>query len=542
MRKLPFYITLACAVFPLFGTAGPGWGQEEKKFLSRPYSRLVPVSRSDSALDGRTKGLKTTSPRTVLNFSVPAVEEIPRLAQATTPAVDKVPAPSSITVSGSLPSLSPAPAELLTDEAQPPEENSPTTAPLDSPSLLSYPAPTDNGTPISALEAVAIARSPAIAALDRAIEAARGEMVQAGLRLNPEFEYELQDVEHNGLSGTHGAKFSQEIQTGGKRFAAVRDREWAMAVFCQKREEVTLGLRNEVRTLAWQFLAARRMVEIRGKLVELAQATEKQGEKLLKAGEITQMNQIQLQVQTNEAKLGLIQSKNRLTSVKSRLMALLNGGDHSPDESLLDPSEETIGPFAETLESILDLPSPDRTLLLTQLLEESPQIRRCETIIRQKQSAVTLAESRRQANITIGGSVNYDPDYRDSYAEASVKVPIQIFDRNQGNVQSARNEEGGAIRERDRLRQVLRQKFAVGYQEFSDAREAALLYRTSILPDLERSYRMNFEAFRNAEIEFLDMSISQVTYFKATAEYIDALLRLAVARTQLEGMFAEQEG
>lgn len=382
---------------------------------------------------------------------------------------------------------------------------------------------------IAELQAVAVSRNPAIAVLDQKIEAARGTTIQAGLPHNPTVGYDSEEIGAGGKAGKHGVVIAQEFMTGNKRGYAQNASRLEMEVLVRQRDSLSMGVANEVRALAWRVLAARELVAVRTYLKQLADTTEKQAKQFRRISEISEMNLLQLSVQAQEAGLAVITAQNRQIATERELLALLGSED------------QTIGPISDTLTNLLDLNEIEETALLNHIISNSPKIKEAQAAVQQKQALIALEQSRSKSNVTVGGGVYYDAEEERSIAAANVSFPIRLYDQNQGNILRAQAEYNAAVRQVEQIELQLRLQCAQVYQTYKTARQESLVYRDNVLPKLKKSYEMNFQAFKQAQIGFLEISNSQITYFEASAKYIESQYRLAEAITLLEGMLLKND-
>lgn len=377
---------------------------------------------------------------------------------------------------------------------------------------------------IADLQAAALSRNPAIAVLEQKIEAARGMAIQAGLPYNPTIGYDSEDIGVAGKAGKHGVVLSQEFMTGNKRGYAQNAGNLEVEVLIRQRDSLSQGVANEVRALAWRVLAARELVAVRNWLKQLADTTEKQAKEFRRIGEISEMNLLQLSVQAQESGLAVLTAQNRQIAAERELSALLG------------PEFQTIGPLSDSLANLLDLNEMNEESFLNNIIANSPQIKEAQAAAQQKQAIIALEQSRAKSNVTVGGGVYYDAGDERSIAAANVSMPIRLYDQNQGNILRAQAEYNAAVRQVEQIELQLRQQCAQIYQTYKTARQESLIYRDSVLPNLKKSYEMNFQAFKQAQIGFLEMSNSQIAYFEASAKFIESQYRLAEAITLLEGM------
>ena len=122
---------------------------------------------------------------------------------------------------------------------------------------------------------VALARAPVLRSAEAGRRAAQGDRVTAGLRPNPDFSVNAENI---GGSGRYGGvstlettySLSQRIETGGKRQARIAAANQAVALTGLDIEAVRLDLVREVVQALAGAVATERAVEIARERVRLA--------------------------------------------------------------------------------------------------------------------------------------------------------------------------------------------------------------------------------------------------------------------------------
>lgn len=120
-------------------------------------------------------------------------------------------------------------------------------------------------------------------------------------------------------------------------------------------------------------------------------------------------------------------------------------------------------------------------------------------------------------------------------ARLELGLRIPLFNRNQGNIATARAELTSAERELQRVELTLRARWATSYAQYLNALGIAGRYNREILPRAQRSYDMYLAKFRQMTAAYPQVLISQRTLFESRTEYIGALVELWQSVTQLRG-------
>ncbi|MCU0962762.1 MAG: TolC family protein, partial [Pirellulaceae bacterium] len=117
----------------------------------------------------------------------------------------------------------------------------------------------------------------------------------------------------------------------------------------------------------------------------------------------------------------------------------------------------------------------------------------------------------------------------------------QLFDRNQGNILSARADLAAALREVERVELDLRNRFVTAFEQYSNARYEVDVYRTSLLKKAQQSLDLIAIGYREGEFSYLSLLTAQRTYFSANLEYLASLQRLWTQAVSLDGFLLGAE-
>jgi outer membrane protein, heavy metal efflux system len=395
----------------------------------------------------------------------------------------------------------------------------------DQPAVGSVPVP-DSGPlgalSIAQLEQVAERHNPTLAQATRRVEALRGQQVQVGLYPNPVVGYQAEEIGENGRGGQHGMFVRQEIVTANKlglnravTSHEVRQAEWDWQM---QRQRVL----NDVRSRAYEVLAAQRTMEIADELVRIGQAAVEVAEWLHKAREVSQVDVLQARVEANSAKLQLAAARKTHAAAWRRLAIVVGEPGMTP------------APVADSLNEKLPILSWNETAAA--LLNESPQLAHARTGVERARCAVARACAGRTPNIETGAAVRYNDDSNDTTLSLQVGVPLMIFDRNHGNIMKANAELLAAQREVERIELALQDRLAAVYREYDIAREQVEQYQRDILPYAAQSLEMTRKGYEQGEFGYLELLTAQQTFSRTNLAYVDRLRELWLAAVQIDGM------
>lgn len=382
---------------------------------------------------------------------------------------------------------------------------------------------------IKQLQEIALQNHPGYQIAENQVEAERGTRLQAGLKPNPTLRIEGEEIGAEGSAGKQGVSIEQQFGGAARRNLLVQQSDRAIEALGWNKQITISKIRNDVRALAYQVLIAQKKVEFQRQLASISQAAEDNAQAAILAGsvEITQLNFIQMQNQTRQAKLALTQRLNEKESLEKKLAILLG------------VPGEPIGEITDDPEALCNYQTLDESSSLDSLLEYSPEIAKKRAEIAQKQASLAY-ERAPQKEFSLGGGVTYDFSDSTTLAQVGIGLPLRINDRNQGNIQRATAEYFAAQKELERLQLKLRADLAELFAVYKSALAEVQTYKKEIIPDIEKLFSMSQQAYQQGQINFLEISVARTSYVEASVNYLEALERLANSVVKIEGQLLDQ--
>jgi len=378
------------------------------------------------------------------------------------------------------------------------------------------PFPGPNGQPLTLpeLQQIALARNPRIQQARADVEAARGAAIQAGLYPNPIVGFQGDSIGEVGTKGQPGGFFEQIIKTAGKlrlaRLAALM--EHANALLALRRAEVDLI--GQVRASYFSVLVARENIRVTTALVEFADRIfEVQMVQATKGGQSAAYEPLQVYVLAAQARTALIQARNRYVSAWKQLAAVLSDPRMPPTE----------------LAGRADVPVPEYPYeaALARILSAHTDVGTAQNTILRAQYSLRLAEVTPIPDIQDHFYVEQDLTTQPHRTQVGVQVGVALplWDRNQGNILSARAQLARAEQAVPRVRNDLSQQLAAVYERYLNSRALVAYYRNRILPSqvlVYRTMRKRWDA-EPEKVPFLDLVVAQQTLSNVLATYLQSL-------------------
>jgi cobalt-zinc-cadmium efflux system outer membrane protein len=376
------------------------------------------------------------------------------------------------------------------------------------------------------LEHMALENNPTLHQAAADIRATEGRKLQAGLYPNPRLGYDGEEISTRDPSekAFHSFFVEQRIVTAGKLTHSqnifVQEQHEAQA----KQEAQRGRVLNDVHLAYYQTLGAQRIVELYQELARIAQEAVDISAELYNVGQADRPDVLEAEVVAQKAILDLAVAKRQLELQWQRLANIVG----KPD---LPQS-----PLAGSLEA--SFPEFDQKAIIERLLRESPQIKIIQARVERAEAALRRARVERYPDITVRAGYTYGREHgeKESLFKAGISIPLPIFDRNQGNIESALSERNRAKEEKRRIELVLRDGMALTFNEYKTSRQSVEQYQQVILPRAQTAYELYLKRFKQMAAAYPQVLIAQRNLFQAQVECVRNQVNLWLSATMIEGL------
>lgn len=342
------------------------------------------------------------------------------------------------------------------------------------------------------------------------IEMAEAEVIQAKLFENPVISLE-QNV-YNRLNGKYFdmgkegeavVEIEQLIYIAGQRNKRVRVEKLNKEMAVHQFEEVLRTLKSELNSKFIELYYTEKSLSIYDKEIEylqqLLEVMKEQNDKgnisLLEKSRI-QALLLSLQQERNETSHQLISLQGDM-----KLLLGLNASEtFEPvfDESVLKQIDITSIPFIE----------------LNNRLAERPDLKMARTNIQASRANVSLQKSLAFPEVSLKGSYDRAGNFCDNYFAIGLSISIPVFNRNQGNIKSARL---SVLQNTSREELARKQAEKELFTSYARLEKAVKLYNSSNY-ELERDFETIIDGvntnFRKRNISLLEF----IDYYQAYKE------------------------
>lgn len=357
-------------------------------------------------------------------------------------------------------------------------------------------------------------------------EAAEGQIEQAGLPPNPMVGVDAENILGTGpFSGVDGLEvtlgISQLIETAdkrGKRTALAR-RERALLDW--DREGIVAEVEASVRAAFADVLLGQQWVRLREEQLALAERSAQETAALVEAARSPMVEQTRAQLVVRQQQFALQQAQRELAAAKTVLASLWGGAEAE---------------FVAVGELRLDTEMPAFAELAEQLVGTAA-IARYGAEARAREAALDLERARAKPDLNVfaGGRYFNEADGEVGFV-VGVEVPWPLFDRNQGNIRSARARLNAVEVEREVIRRELLIALNRAYQRLLNAHGESAAIQKDLLPAAEASLRETEDGYARGQFNQLAVLESRRTLFELREAQLDARMRYAAAQAEIHAL------
>ena len=382
------------------------------------------------------------------------------------------------------------------------------------------PPPTLN---LAALEQLALERNPTLLQAGANIEAVQGRAEQAGLYPNPTVGYAGERIGAGGTAGEmQGLFIDQTVVTAGKlRLSRAKFGQEVLQTTAQALAQQYRVL-NSVRIRFYQLLALQRLLDVRSVLLKVADEAVQTTEELLNVGAANEPDLLQARIEARQERVALENAHTQFEAAWRQLAALVGAPELA--ESRLEGD----------LEALVRMPDFDATL--AHLLEASPEIQVALAEIARTEIGLKREQVEPIPNVQVRLANGYDFETRRDVTSVEVGIRLPFFDKNQGNIRTARAQVAYAQAELRRVQLSLNQRLARAYARYRTAASTVETYRNDNLPDAKKAYQLYVDSFRKRRAAWPQVLVAQHTYFQISVEYNEALAEMRSAEVTILGL------
>jgi cobalt-zinc-cadmium efflux system outer membrane protein len=374
---------------------------------------------------------------------------------------------------------------------------------------------------------LALERHPRLSKAQFAIDAASGKYVQAGLYPNPVLAItgdELSD--RTGPAGIWTAPYLTQEIVRAKKLSL------AQAVAAAEVDQATLALLAEryavaaaVRAAFFEALVLQDRVAILDGLAKLADEVVRTGRDQLANKQISQLDLLQLEVEREKLHADFESARRELPAAYRRLAATAG-----------DPAL-SVGPVRGALDAV---PQYNLDRVRDAVLASHPELRVAQVGVERARAAARRAEADATPNFSLSAGYMYQGQNRSNDWAVGFSTPLPVWNRNQGNIRTAKAELGAAIQDVSRVETDLAEKVAAAFRGYAAGAERAARYRAEVLPRAKEALELSRKAVKIGQFTNLNVLQAQRVLADAALEQNKSLADAWKSAAELSGLLLEE--
>jgi cobalt-zinc-cadmium efflux system outer membrane protein len=375
------------------------------------------------------------------------------------------------------------------------------------------------------LQQMALQNNPTFRQSAANIQAAEGRKKQSGLYPNPTVGYQGEQIRGGSFhGGEQGVFVQQDIVLGGKLGLnrKIFDQELRQAE--TEAEEQKVRVVTNVQVSYIQALAAQQTLELRQNLSKLADDAVETSRQLANVGQADAPDMLESEVEAQQAQLAVTMAEQNQQRVWKALAAVV-GNPRLPLIKLEGKLEDT--------------PAVNADELVERIVNESPAVRIAALGVKRAEAALARAKREAIPDLQLRGGMQQNgellsdgsPVGLQGFADVGVRIPI--FNRNQGNIATAKADTERARREVERVKLVLRERAASVVQNYTFSQIAVERYKNQMIPRAQKAYEMYTKKYQEMAAAYPQVLISQRTLMQLKVSYITALENFATSSLSL---------
>ncbi len=381
---------------------------------------------------------------------------------------------------------------------------------------------------IDALSA-ALRNNPLLAVYSYEIRAREALTLQASFLPNPEIGVEIENF--GGSAPFRGFNESeitlsvgQLIELGGKRSKRTEVAALNSDLAAWDYEAARLFVFSEVVKSFNAVLVAQKKVKLDSEIVNIAEQFLQRIEYRVKAGNLSPAETARARVELSSNQILLRAAQQELVSARYRLAAAWGSKQPSFDN------------VSGTLDAITSIPPFENVI---NLISQNPQLARWAVEMQMREQELQLAKANRLPDPTIAGGYRHLNDVGANAFVMSLSMPLRIFDRNQGNIESAEMKRRQAEYQKQTIELDIKVRLAASYNRLASVYQEIQTLKTDILVQAESAYNTINQGYNMGKFSFLDLLDAQRTLFDVRSQYLDALHEYHFQRAEIEQLIGQ---
>jgi len=381
---------------------------------------------------------------------------------------------------------------------------------------------------LTVAEALALARdyNPDLRAARQELEVAQSRLLKARYSspFNPTLGSEIAN-RSRGERGEHGnsvdfaVMLSQEIEVAGQRSKRIDEADRNLAVVTQRVRDRERLILAQVKDSFYRALSQRRRFLLFRQVEDLNRRLRDVAAARFQAGEVSKLEVNLAEIQLGQARRDGLTAERDYHNTLRELERLVG--------------QEPSGTVGLTGQLTVSPQTFDGQALIRVALEKRPDLQAVRAERGRLDAETTLVRRMIIPNPTLG-FVYREEERRDRIAGAVLSVPLPVFDRKQAELRQLAARRDQTSYEQQSVELQVRQEVGDALRAYNTAKAEVEVYEQAVLERATENFQLIEAAYREGQINLLQLVVVQTNLLNAQLSYFDALASYWQARTALE--------
>ncbi len=364
------------------------------------------------------------------------------------------------------------------------------------------------------------------------IDAAEGLWTQAKRLENPEVQlmHNVQNPENRkwmdmGYEGQTDIQVSQPIAIGGQRRNKVRQAEAALNASRATHDATALDVRHEARTTFIDLYNAQQKLKVYDKEIGSVEKIHNAYEEQSCKGNVSRMQAFRIAAMLSQLRADKAEMQLCVNELKARLSVLLNIDGTEDIEAVID-EDSAISSVAENLALLQPLTDMRNTSLLQDIIRNHPEMTQARYEEESAAHAVKAEKADALPHISLNGEWDKNGSIGHNFFAVGATVTVPLWNRNRGNIRSAKAQHERSVIERQQKEQELRTALTTHYNATLQSLKLVEEQKKHLATDLD-------QLMEAAEQQVMKRNITVVEFVDLYSSYRDTRFQMEDAKAML---------
>lgn len=371
------------------------------------------------------------------------------------------------------------------------------------------------------------------------VDAAEGQLAQARKYENPEVQlmHNIQNPLNRrwfdvGYDGQTDIQISQPIAIGGQYKNKVKQARASLNATKAGYQAEMMNVRWEARTAFIDLYNVQQKLKVYDKEIASVEKIHKAFDEQAAKGNVSKMETFRIAAMLNQLRGEKMELKLQENNIQKNLKLLLNLKDEAEMEAKMETEMEAemdenaaICGVAKLLAKMQTEILPAQSSELSSLLQNHPEMVQAKYQEESAQHAIRVEKSEALPRISLNGEWDKNGSIGHNFFAVGATVSLPLWNRNQGNIRSAKAQYAQAAIERQQRENELQASFRLHYQ--------ATLQNLNLVEEQQQLSADIGQLLSAAEEQFLKRNISVIEFVDLYSSYRDAQFMLQDAKAQL---------